>query len=49
MKLQELAQTYTNNTALFKALESTYISKLIAEVRIKVQKKNVDGSITFKE
>lgn len=48
-KLHELAQTYTSNTALFKALESTYISKLIAEVRIKVQKKNVDGSITFKE
>ena len=26
-----------------------YISKLIAEVRIKVRKENVDGSITFKE
>jgi len=48
-KLQELAKTYQSNTALFKALESTYISKLIAEVRIKVKKKNVDGSITFKE
>jgi len=48
-KLQELAKIYTSNTALFKALESTYISKLIAEVRIKVKKKNVDGSITFKE
>lgn len=48
-KLKELANTYINNTALFKALESTYISKLIAEVRIKVKKKNVDGSITFKE
>ncbi|MDD2518914.1 MAG: AAA family ATPase [Bacilli bacterium] len=48
-KLQELAKTYTSNTALFKALESTYISKLIAEVKIKVKKKNVDGSITFKE
>ena len=48
-KLQELAKTYTSNTALFKALESTYISKLISEVRIKVQKKNVDGSITFNE
>lgn len=47
--LQELAKIYTNNTALFKALESTYISKLISEVRIKVKKKNVDGSITFKE
>ncbi|MEO0556384.1 MAG: AAA family ATPase [Bacteroidota bacterium] len=48
-KLQELAKTYTSNTALFKALESTYISKLISEVRIKVKKVNVDGSITFKE
>lgn len=48
-KLKELANTYTSNTALFKALESTYISKLISEVRIKVKKKNVDGSITFKE
>lgn len=48
-KLKELANTYTNNTALFKALESTYISKLISEVRIKVKKRNIDGSITFKE
>lgn len=48
-KLQELSKTYTNNTSLFKALESTYISKLIAEVRIKVKKKNIDGSVTFKE
>ena len=38
-KLKELASTYTDNTALFKALESTYISKLISEVRIKVKKK----------
>lgn len=48
-KLKELANTYTSNTSLFKALESTYISKLISEVKIKVKKKNVDGSITFKE
>lgn len=48
-QLQELAKTYTSNTALFKALESTYISKLISEVRIKVKKRKVDGSITFKE
>lgn len=48
-KLKELSSTYTSNTSLFKALESTYISKLISEVRIKVKKKNVDGSITFKE
>ncbi len=48
-KLKELANVYTSNTALFKALESTYISKLISEVKIKVKKKNVDGGITFKE
>ena len=48
-QLQKLAKVYQDNTALFKALESTYISKLIAEVRIKVKKTNVDGSITFKE
>lgn len=48
-KLHELAEVYKDNTALFKALESTYISKLIAEVRIKVKKTNVNGSITFKE
>jgi len=48
-KLKDLSNYYTSNTALFKALESTYISKLISEVRIKVKKKNVDGSITFKE
>jgi len=47
--LKELANTYSNNTSLFKALESTYISKLISEVRIKVKKINVNGSITFKE
>lgn len=48
-KEKELASTYTDNTELFKVLESTYISKLISEVRIKVKKKDVDGSITFKE
>lgn len=47
-ELKELASTYTSNTALFKALESTYISKLISEVKIKV-KKEIDGKITFKE
>ena len=47
--LQKIAGFYKSNTEFFKALESTYISKLIAEVRIKVKKENVDGSITFKE
>lgn len=52
-KLQELAQTYNStengNVEFFKALESTYISNLIHETRIKVKKKNTNSSITFKE
>ncbi len=47
-ELKELASIYTSNTALFKALESTYISKLISEVKIKVRKE-IDGEISFKE
>lgn len=48
-KLKQLAKVYTSNTGLFKALESTYISDLLEEVRVKVKKKFVDGSVTFKE
>ena len=48
-KLAELAQKYGNNANFFKMLESTYISDLISEVRVKVKKQNVDGYITFKE
>ncbi|MFK2821525.1 AAA family ATPase [Arcobacter sp. YIC-80] len=48
-KLKKLANNYKSNTEFFKALESTYISKLMEEVRIKVKKENTDGSITFKE
>lgn len=40
--------TRSNNTNLFKALESTYISELLEGIRIKV-KKEIDGEITFKE
>jgi predicted ATPase len=57
--LQDLAQEYfsqeyftgeeTSYQSFFKALESTYISDLIKEVRIKVRIKNVDGSLTFRE
>lgn len=57
--LQELAREYvaqeqhedeeTSYQSFFKALESTYISDLIHEVRIKVKIKNVDGSLTFRE
>ncbi|MCT1531021.1 ATP-binding protein [Sphingobacterium daejeonense] len=49
-KLKELANEYGSNVEFFKALESTYISDLIHETRIRVQKKNpLDGAITFKE
>lgn len=39
-KLQELNKFYHTNTELFKALESTYISDLINEVRVKRIKKD---------
>ena len=48
-KLKEIAKNYDSNTEFFKALESTYLSKLMEEVKIKVKKENVDGSVTFKE
>ncbi|WDF77712.1 AAA family ATPase [Mucilaginibacter sp. KACC 22773] len=48
-KLQKIARKYGNNAGFFKSLESTYISDLIQEVRIKVRKRNVNGDITFKE
>ena len=47
-KLQAFAERYGNNVEFFKNLESTYISDLIEEVRIKVRK--TDGTIiTFNE
>ena len=48
-KLIEIAKKYGTNTEFFKSLESTYISDLIQEVRVKVKKVNVHGEITFKE
>lgn len=48
-QLKKLASHFQTNADFFKTLESTYISKLIAEVRIKVTKRNVDGSITFRD
>ncbi len=48
-KLQKLAKEYHDNTEFFKALESTYISDLIADVKVKVKKRNIDGVITFRE
>lgn len=47
-KLQAFAKQYGDNVDFFKQLESTYISDLIEEVRIKVRK--TDGTvITFNE
>jgi ABC-type multidrug transport system ATPase subunit len=48
-KLIEIAKKYGTNTEFFKSLESTYISDLIQEVRVKVKKVNIHGDITFKE
>jgi predicted ATPase len=54
-KLEEFSANYfkvnketPSNTFLFKALESTYISELLLEVRVRV-KKTKDGEVTFKE
>lgn len=48
-KLKLLSKFYDSNTEFFKALESTYISDLIEEVRVKVKKKDIRGEIKFKE
>ena len=54
-RLKEFAKEYfsvskeePSNTFLFKALESTYISEMLEEVRVKVKKKK-DGEVTFRE
>lgn len=48
-KLQALAKHYANTQEFFKALESTYISKMLSEVRIALQVRNSDGSLTFRD
>jgi predicted ATPase len=55
--LKQLAQHYkkegaedeANTIEFFKALESTYISDLIHETRIKVKRRDSNNNITFKE
>ena len=47
--LRELAGIYHSQQEFFKTLESTYISELIREVRIRVRVRNVDGTLTFRE
>lgn len=47
--LGELAQAYSTQQEFFKTLESTYISQLIREVRIRVKVRNIEGALTFRE
>lgn len=47
--LRDLASDYKSQQEFFKALESTYISELLSEVRIKVKVRKANGSITFRE
>jgi hypothetical protein len=47
--LRKLAGSYPNQQEFFKALESTYISDLISEVRIRVHMSDAEGSLTFRE
>ncbi len=46
--LEVLAEGY-DQSDIFKLLESTYISDVIEEVRIRVRIRNLDGSLTFRE
>lgn len=47
--LKKLAAHYESQQEFFKALESTYISKILSEVRIRLQRRNADGSLTFRD
>lgn len=47
--LRKLAGKYNDNVNFFKTLESTYISDLIHELRIRVKKEGVEGSLEFSE
>jgi ABC-type multidrug transport system ATPase subunit len=47
--LNQLASHYGDPREFFKALESTYISELLSEVRIRVRTRHLGGAITFRE
>ncbi len=47
--VRDLARQYARPQDFFKALESTYISKILSEVRIRLQRRNADGSLTFQD
>jgi predicted ATPase len=45
--LKRLFQHYGNQRELFKALESTYTSRVLSEVRIRLRRRNSEDLITF--
>lgn len=47
--LKRLFAHYRSQQEFFKALESTYISKILSEVRIRLQRRDADGSLTFRD
>jgi predicted ATPase len=47
--VRSLAELYSSNQEFFKALESTYISELIADVRIRVTLERTEHPLTFRE
>ena len=48
-KLRDLTTKYGSNQEFFKMLESTDVSDLIYEAKVKVKKRNADGTLAFKE
>ncbi len=47
--LKWLFAHYSSQQEFFKALESTYISKVLSEVRIRLQMSSTNGTLTFRE
>lgn len=45
--LRSLAGEYTTSIEFFKALQSIYLSDLLEDLRVRVKKRHVDGSIQF--
>lgn len=48
-RFEQFSEKYSNSQQLFWALESTFLSETIHEIRIKVKIENEDGYITYKE
>ena len=47
--LKALSSIYDTQQDFFKALESTYISEILSEVRIRVRMRKADGTLTFRD